>query len=173
MIDTIALRAIIGISVAAKAPHVVVIATGDRVAARVVGALGLSAAATWLAWASRAGASAQGSTMALGLTGAWLAITAGRPHWQAAMLGLWATIAALGVWLSAHVENPRMAYLIVLGGCMMLAEAPLAYAFAPGGPVSSITTIGQAFGPWASSVVPAVLVAAMIWAALDGRPDSR
>ncbi len=160
----IALRAIVAFSLAEIAPKVVIAATGDRIMARVVGALGMSAVGTWLAWASRAGAHVQAVILTMGLTGAWLAITAGRPQWQAAMLTMRATIAMLGLWLATHVENPRMAYVITLGMCLMIAEVALAYAFAPGGPVSSVTTIGQAFGPWASSVVPAVLIIAMGWA---------
>jgi len=173
LIDTIALRAIIGISIAEVAPKLVIMTTGDRVLARVVGALGLSIVGTWLAWASRAGAHVEAAILALGSTAAWLAITAGRPHWQAAMLTMRAAVALVALWLAAHVDHPRMAYALAIVMCATIAEVALAYAFAPGGPVSAITTIGQAFGPWASSVVPAILVATMIWAALDGRSDRR
>lgn len=160
----IALRAIVAFSLAEIAPKTVIAATGDRITARVVGALGMSAVGAWLAWASRAGAHVQAVILTLGLTGAWLAVTAGRPQWQATMLAMRATIAMLGLWLATHVENPRMAYVITLGMCLMIAEVALSYVVAPAGPGIAITTIGQAFGPWASSVVPAILIMAMGWA---------
>ena len=160
------------ISLVEIAPKIVIVTTGDRVVARTIGAIGLSVVGAWLAWASRAGAHVQAAILSLGLGGAWLAIAAGRPQWQAAMLAMRATIAMLGLWLAAHVENPRTAYVITLGMCLMIAEVALAYVVAPAGPGASVTTIGQAFGPWASSVVPAILLAACLWA-WHGRPDRR
>lgn len=165
LLNSIALRAFLGFSGGELAPKLVLMATGDRVVARVTGALAMGAVGTWLAWASRAGAFAMASVASLAVTAAWLAVTAGRPHWQAAMLANRATIAVIALWLAANVEKPRMAYIVALGMVMMIVEVALAYAPLPVVAPDATTTIAAKMGPAAPSVVPAVLLSLVIWAA--------
>lgn len=168
--NSIATRAFLGFSGGELAPKLVLLATGDRVTARVTGALALGAVGAWLAWASRAGAWAVSVVASLAVTAAWLAVTAGRPHWQAAMLANRAAIAVIALWLAANVDRPRMAYVVALGMVLMIVEVALAYAPLPIIAPDAMTTIAAKLGPWAPSVVPAILLAACLWA-WHGRAD--
>lgn len=155
----------LGFTAAELAPKLVIMATGDRVVARVTGALGMGAVGAWLAWASRAGWATVGALVVLAVLAAWLAIVAGRPEWQAVMLTMRAAIVVVALWLASYVEHPRMALVVAAGMAMMIVEIALSYALAPGGPGAHLTTVGAAFGSWAPSAVPAVLLALLIWAA--------
>jgi hypothetical protein len=171
-LNAIATRAFLGFSGGELAPKLVLMTTGDRVVARVTGALALGAVGAWLAWASRAGAFAVASVASLAVTAAWLALTASRPHWQAAMLANRATIAVVALWLAANVDAPRMAYVVALGMALMIAEIALAYTAMPIVAPDALTTIAAKLGPIAPTVVPAILLAACLWA-WHGRPDRR
>ena len=163
--NPIATRAFLGFSGGELAPKFVIMATGDRVMARVTGALALGAVGAWLAWASRAGAFAVASVASMAVTAAWLALTASRPHWQAAMLANRATIAVVALWLAANVDNPRMAYIVSFGMALTIAEIAIANAPLPTIEAEAITTIAAKLGWLAPAVVPAILLALVIWAA--------
>jgi hypothetical protein len=171
-LNAIATRAFLGFSGGELAPKLVLLTTGDRVMARVTGALALGAVGAWLAWASRAGAMAVALVASLAVTAAWLAITAGKPQWQAAMLANRATIAVIALWLADNVNSPRMAYVVAIGMALMIAEIALAYVPFPVMAPDAMTTIAAKFGSMAPSVVPVILLAACLWA-WHGRPDRR
>jgi len=166
LLNSIALRAFIGFSGGELAPKLVLWFTGDRVVARVTGALAMGAVGTWLAWASRAGAFAMASVASLAVTAAWLAVTAGRPHWQAAMLANRATIAVIALWLAANVDKPRMAYVVALGMVLMIAEVALAYAPLPVVAPDAMTTIAAKLGPLQVFTICAAVLSSMPNAAI-------
>lgn len=164
--NTIALRAFLGISVAELAPKLVLMATGDRVVARVTGALTMGMVGTWFAWASRIGAWVVAMIATLACSAAWLAIVAGFPQWIAAMLAMRATIAVTALWLACHVERPRMAVVVLIGAMMMIVEITIAIIPGPVIAPAALTMIGQLYGPWASSIVPILLLPLLGWAYL-------
>lgn len=178
--DPIATRAFLAITGAELAPKLVLMTSGDRVVARMTGALALGAVGAWFAWASRAGALALALVLSLAITATWLAITASMHHWLAPMLATRAAIAVMALWLAANVEQPKMPWVVAIGATMMIVEITIAVLPAPVANPEAMTLIAAKFGWFAPSVVPTILLALVIWAAWNdivavcrGRLNSR